>query len=123
MVMKGKFEDWIGTKQSGTVVDAKGWIRWNEIPAQVDGQPLNELRVGATIIQDAVATSSTARGGSAWSDETYTRPNDNSQKNWQCDVPEVQNRKFQKGKTPVGGVFVSDNPVWVWAWGDAPTIN
>jgi hypothetical protein len=115
MAMKGKFKPTLTLKDGDKVVDARGWIDWDLIPADV-----KRVRVAATIIQDAETND--PRDGTAWAGRTYNRPNGNGEQWWQCDVPEDNGKTFQRKPTPVGGVFVSNNPRWAWAWGDLPTI-
>ena len=113
--MRGNFEDELGRKQNRTVVDAKGWIFWAEVPSNVQ-----TVRVAATIAQNE--GSPNERCGTGWSDP-LTRPNGTQPQEWRCDVSEDANRQFAAGAALAGGALVSANPAWVWPWGDDPTID
>jgi len=110
--MKGNFEDELGRKRRNTVVDARGWIFWAEIPREVQ-----TVRVAATIAQD-----DGARCGTGWTDP-ITRPNGTQPQEWSCDVPEDRGRQFAEGSALAGGALVSSSPAWVWPWGDDTRID
>jgi hypothetical protein len=113
--MRGNFEEELGRKESNTVVDARGWIFWQEIPSNVQ-----TVRVAATIAQNEGAPGE--RCGTGWS-APLSRPNGTQPQEWRCDVPEDDHREFGSGAAIAGGALVSSNPAWVWPWGDDPTID
>jgi hypothetical protein len=113
--MRSNFEDELGRKRSNTVVDARGWIFWAEVPADVQ-----TVRVAATIAQNEGAADE--RCGTGWS-EPLTRPNGTEAQEWRCDVPEDDGEEFAEGPALAGGALVSSNPAWVWPWGDDPRLD
>jgi hypothetical protein len=115
--VKSNFAPSLGRKNSGTMIDARGWIFWDEIPDDVQ-----TIRVAATIAQSE--DDSTDRCGTGWSDP-YQRPSNGhpTRMDWDCDVPEDEGREFNPGASLAGGALVSSSPAWVWPWGDDPDVT
>jgi len=116
--MKGKFEDELGRKNSGTVVDAEGWLEWSEIPLNIQ-----RVRVDATIAQ-ANDDPALERSGRA-STGLYQRPKEGAgtRVEWRCDVPEAQGEEFHEGPSLGSAVLVDPTSSWAWPWTDDPVIT
>jgi hypothetical protein len=113
--MKGTFAGRLGRKGSGTTVDARGWIFWDEIDPSIQ-----TVRVAATIAQNEGGPDE--RYGTGWS-EPYRRQsvNGSERQEWRCDVPEEGGREFSAGAALAGGVLVSAD--MIWPWGDDPIVD
>jgi hypothetical protein len=115
--MKGNFHDHLNRKNGGKTVVAWGWIRWSEIT----DSSVTAVRVGATVAQHEDTASE--KCGTCFAPAPYSRPSDNSNQRWECELTEDEGKSYEQGAARAGGVFVSSNPSWIFPWGDDVTLD
>jgi hypothetical protein len=114
--MKGNFAAKLGTKDSRVVVDARGWIRWNEIPATI-----TRVTVEATVTQSELQP--TERHAFNVSGE-LRRDDAHPEMEWRCDAREQNDKEFFRA-TARGGGLIRDagGSSWSWPWVDSPFVD
>ena len=123
--MKGNFDEELSLSNSDTVVDARGWMEWNEIDSSI-----TRVRVNVTISQEQDTNGTTEDRFGHGTCGPYQRPGTGkpTRVEWRCDVAEDQGRDFFKAVADGSADLVDANAAtasagWFWHWSDTPTLG